>query len=142
MYCKNLSKCLNGKIKCKKYKRYINSLLECKNCSDFILVRNKPIKKVSNKRVFVKKEIYQKVFERDKEKCRLKDCTCQGGLELHHIIYRSEDKNLINEPTNCIMLCTKHHKQVHSNKKYWQPILKEMINNGKIKRIEEKDRRN
>jgi hypothetical protein len=29
------------------------------------------------------------------------------------------------------MLCTKHHKQVHSNKHYWQPILKEMINKWK-----------
>jgi hypothetical protein len=26
------------------------------------------------------------------------------------------------------MLCLKHHKEVHSNKHYWQPILKEMIN--------------
>lgn len=128
MYCKNLSKCLNGKIKCKYYKRYIDYSIDCQNCSKLIVVRNKPIKKVSKKRIFVKKEIYNKVYERDKQ-CRLKDTSCQGGLELHHIIYRSENKDLINEPTNCIMLCNKHHRLVHSDKHKWQPILKEIIKN-------------
>lgn len=127
MYCKHLSKCLNGKIKCKLYNRYINSLLECKTCSNFILVRNKPIKRVSSKREFVKKEIYDEVFKRDKGRCRLMNCDCKGRLELHHIVYRSENKNLINEPSNCIMLCNNHHRIVHSNKHYWQPILKEML---------------
>ena len=129
MYCKNLLK------RQRKYRPYFyckvlrkEIILPCdKNCSETILRRNKPINKVSKKRIFVKKEIYKKVFERDKGRCRLKDCTCNGGLELHHIVYRSEAKDLINEPTNCIMLCTAHHKLVHSNKHYWQPILKEMI---------------
>ena len=49
MYCKNLSKKVNGKIKCK-IKKQVITLDKCKNCSDFNLVRNKPIKKVSNKR--------------------------------------------------------------------------------------------
>ena len=133
MYCKYLSKSLNGKIKCRLYKRYIISLFECKSCSDLIYKANKPIKKVSNKRIAVTKETYNKVIQRDKYKCRLAHVTyngisCNGGLELHHIRYRSEAKDLINEPTNCIMLCTAHHKLVHSNKHYWQPILKEMIN--------------
>lgn len=131
MFCKNLLKRqrqLKIVFYCKFYKRYIDYRVVCKNCLNFNLVRNKPIRKVSNKRIFVKKEIYDKVFERDKGKCRLKDITCNGELELHHIVYRSEDKSLINEPTNCIMLCTKHHKEVHSNKHKWQTILKEMIN--------------
>lgn len=128
MYCKYLSKSLNGKIKCRYYKRYISLLSECQNCSNLILKRNKPIKKVSSKRITVTEETYNKVMQRDKYKCRLLDCTCYGKLELHHIRYRSEAKDLINEPTNCIMLCAKHHKEVHSNKHYWQPILKEMIN--------------
>ena len=127
MYCKNMSKALNGKIRCKKRKGYIDIYFHCQNCSDFILKRNKPIKKVSDKRIFVKKEIYDEVYKRDKYKCRLMNKECEGGLELHHIVYRSENKNLINEPTNCIMLCTRHHKLVHSNKHKWQPILKEMI---------------
>ena len=87
-------------------------------------MRNKPIKNVSKNRIFVKKEIYDKVYERDKGKCRL----CGSNqIELHHIVYRSENNNLINEPTNCIMLCTKHHRLVHSNKHDWQPKLKELI---------------
>ena len=89
-------------------------------------MKNKPIKKVSDKRIFVKKEIYDEVFNRDKGRCRLADETCNGKLEEHHIVYKSENKNLINEPSNLICLCTKHHKEVHSNKHKWQPILKEM----------------
>ena len=124
MKCKNLSKCLNGKIKCKIKKAYIDYKVDCKNCSDFILVKNNSINKVSKKRIFVKKEIYDEVFKRDKGKCRLCGNT---NIQLHHIIYRSENKNLINEPNNCIMLCVSCHEKVHKNKHYWQPILKEKI---------------
>ena len=74
--------------------------------------------------ISVRREVYQEVIERDNYCCRL----CGSGyfLELHHIIYRSEDKNLINEPINCIMLCRHHHRLVHSNKKKYQPILKKI----------------
>lgn len=124
MGCKFLSKSLNGKLKCK-FSKQVITLDCCENCLNFILVRNKGINKVSKKRKFVSKEIYDKVYERDKGCCRL----CGNDkIQLHHIIYRSEDKSLIDEPTNCIMLCIKCHKLVHSNKHYWQPILKEMIN--------------
>ena len=124
MYCKNMSKCLNGKIKCKTYKRYINLLIDCKNCLELNLVRNKGINKVSKKRIFVKPEIYKQVYERDKGVCQI--CG-NNNIQLHHIVYRSENKNLINEPSNCIMLCLKCHKLVHQNKHYWQEKLKEMI---------------
>ena len=127
MYCKYLSKSLNGNLRCKLLKT-ITYIDNCKKCLKFEPRANKPIKKVSNKRITVTEETYNKVMQRDKYKCRLLDCTCYGKLELHHIRYRSEAKDLINEPTNCIMLCLKHHKQVHSNKHYWQPILKEMTN--------------
>lgn len=133
MYCKNcMVRHRRTKIVfyCKIYKRYIDYRVSCENCPEFILVRNKPIKKVSKKRVFVKEEIYQQVYERDKGKCQLQDETCEGNLQLHHIVYKSENKNLINEPTNCIMLCTKHHKEVHSNKHYWQEKL---IQKNKLK---------
>lgn len=125
MYCKNLSKTLKGDLRCKLSKT-ITYIDECKKCLEFEPRVNKPIKKVSNKRIFVKKEIYEEVFKRDKGKCRL--CGTSLNLHLHHIVYRSEDKNLINEPTNCIMLCARCHRLVHSNKHYWQSILKEMIN--------------
>ena len=131
MYCKNLLK------RQRKYKPYFyckalrkEIIVPCdKNCSKLILVANKPIKKVSNKRITVTEETYNKVMQRDNYKCRLLDCTCYGKLELHHIQYRSEAKDLINEPTNCICLCTFHHKLVHSNKKKYQPILLKMLEN-------------
>ncbi len=123
MYCKYLSKSLNGKIRCKMNKTSIY-ITECKNCLNFEPKMNKGINKVSNKRIFVTKETYNKVYERDNGKCRL--CGA-ANIQLHHVVYRSEDKSLINEPTNCIMLCAKCHDLVHSNKHYWQPKLKEMI---------------
>lgn len=126
MYCKYLSKCLNGKIKCRLYKRHIISLLECKSCSNLIYKANKPIKKSSNKRITVTEETYNKVMQRDNYKCRL--CGTTFNLQEHHIIYKSENRKLINEPTNLIVLCARCHSIVHSNKHYWQPILKEMIN--------------
>lgn len=123
MYCKYLSKSLNGKIRCKAKKTSIY-ITECKTCLNFEPKANKGINKVSNKRVFVTKETYNKVYERDKGRCRL----CGSSqIQLHHVVYRSEDKKLINEPSNCIMLCAKCHDLVHSNKHYWQPKLKEMI---------------
>lgn len=122
MYCKNLSKSLNGKLRCKLYKRAI-ILSECKKCLKFNPRANKGINKVSKNRIFVKKEVYEIVYSRDKGRCRLCGNT---NIELHHIIYRSENKNLINEPSNCIMLCVNCHRLVHSNKHYWQDKLKEL----------------
>lgn len=121
MYCKYLSKTFQNGFKCKLYKKYINYPVCTQNCPNFNVVRNKGINKVGKKRIFVKPEIYDQVFKRDKGKCRL--CGTSYNLHLHHIKYRSESKNLINEPNNCIMLCDKCHKIVHSNKKKWQPIL-------------------
>ena len=131
MYCKNLLK-RQRQFKivfyCKNYKRYIDYKVDCKNCSDFNLVRNKAINKVSKKRIVVSEETYNKVMQRDKC-CKL--CGTTLNLVEHHIVYKSEDRKLINEPTNLIVLCTKCHALVHSNKHYWQPILKEMIKNGR-----------
>lgn len=87
MYCKDLLKrTRNTKIVlyCRKHKRYISLLSECKNCLDFEIKRNKPIKKVSKNRITVKKETYQQVYERDKGICRL--CGTSLNLHLHHIM--------------------------------------------------------
>lgn len=85
MYCKNLLKRQH------KYKPYFyckalgkEITLPCdKNCSKLILVANKPIKKVSNKRITVTEETYNKVMQRDKC-CRL--CGTTLNLHLHHIM--------------------------------------------------------
>ena len=136
-------KCKNLKIRQKQYNKYFYCYLLkqvitldcCENCLNFILVRNKGINKVSKKRKFVSKETYWKVYERDKGCCKL----CGNNqIQLHHIIYRSENKNLIDEPDNCIMLCNKCHKLVHSNKHYWQSKLKEIVG-GKINEYNRKN---
>lgn len=130
------NKCQNLRIRQKNYKRIFYCLekrqqiiLEsCKSCSKRNLVRNKPIKKVSKKRIFVTDETYNKVFERDNGCCRI----CGNhNIELHHIKYKSERIDLINDINNCIMLCNKHHKKVHSNKKLYQKQLIEQVNSGK-----------
>lgn len=85
MYCKNLLK------RQRKYKLYFyckalrkEIILPCnKNCSKLILVANKSIKKVSNKRITVTEETYNKVMQRDKC-CRL--CGTTLNLHLHHIM--------------------------------------------------------
>ena len=111
---------------CKCLKKQI-TFDECENCSKRNVVPNKAINKKSSKKIAVSNETYDIVVNRDNNTCRLKDATCNGMLELHHIVYRSEDKKLIDEPSNCIMLCNAHHRLVHSNKHMWQPILKNMI---------------
>ena len=124
MSCKYLSKALNGKIKCKYYKSYIDYRIDCKNCSNRNLVANKPIRKVSKNRIIVKKEIYQQVYERDKGKCRL--CGTSLNLHLHHIDGRGKD--LTNDINNCIILCRHCHLEVvHKNQKKYRSILKELI---------------
>ena len=124
--CKNQrlrTKNLKPYFYCIEKKKQVNQ--DCyKKCLKFNSRANKGIKKVSSKRKVVSKETYNKVFERDKGLCRI----CGNyQIELHHIVYRSEDKNLIDEPSNCIMLCKQCHRLVHSNKKEWQPYLKNLI---------------
>ena len=128
MYCKYLSKSLNGKIRCSLNKTSIY-IVECKTCLNFEPKTNKGINKVSNKRITVTEETYNKVMQRDKGKCVMLNYECKGKIELHHVRYRSERKDLINEPNNCVCLCTFHHQLVHSNKKKYQPILLKMLEN-------------
>lgn len=94
---------------------------DSKNCLKPILKANKPIRKVSKHKIKVSEETYQKVYERDKGICQL--CGSSNWIEAHHVLYKSERKDLIDEPTNLILLCKKCHMLVHSNKHYWQPIL-------------------
>lgn len=130
-----MNKCKYFTIRSKNYKKYfycrldkkiINYTDNCLKCLKIEFRKNKSINKVSKKRITVSKETYNGVIERDNYCCRLADKNCDGWLELHHIKYRSEAKELINEPSNCIMLCTYHHRKVHQNKAFWQPKLIDM----------------
>lgn len=50
----------------------------------------------------------------------------KAGIHIHHIIYKSEDRNKIDDPENLILLCIECHQKVHENKKYWQPRLRKL----------------
>lgn len=109
------------------YKEQINAE-KCYMCPYKEYKTSKKPKKAAKKRRKVSHETYTKVIERDNYTCQMYDLMdCEGNLELHHILYRSQRKDLIDEPTNCIMLCNKHHRLVHSNKKKYQPMLLEMM---------------
>ena len=75
----------------------------------------------------VSKETYNKVFEACQGMCVL--CGRTQGLQAHHIRYRSEDRKLIDEATNMVLLCLEHHLEVHKNKHYWQPVLLDIASN-------------
>lgn len=64
------------------------------------------------------KEIYQKIID-EQPYCQL--CGSTNWLEIHHIVYRSENGS--NDEKNLIRLCKYHHMEVHSNKTKWQPFL-------------------
>lgn len=62
-----------------------------------------------------------------KELCQYQCALCgHKGTQIHHIVYRSEDRSKIDDIDNLILLCVQCHNKIHSNKEYWQPKLKEI----------------
>lgn len=110
-------------------KEHIN-VEKCYMCEFKEYKTTKKPKKATKKRQKVSHETYMKVYERDNGMCQMFfESECEGWLEMHHILYKSERRDLIDEPTNCIMLCKKHHELAHSNKRKYQPMLLEMMKN-------------
>jgi 5-methylcytosine-specific restriction endonuclease McrA len=62
--------------------------------------------------------IRQSVTERDGGRCRW--CGTPTS-ECHHIVYRSQGGQ--DEVDNLILLCTRDHALVHSNKRRFMPLL-------------------
>lgn len=75
-------------------------------------------------KIKVRKEVYDAVYKRDHGRCII--CDSQFALQLHHIMNRNY-KHLINDETNCVMLCAKCHKMVHQKQDVWRSKLKEYI---------------
>jgi len=129
IYFKRRSKNYKYYLYCNKLKKEI-TFDNCK-CCDLKEYKerkpikvSKPIKKVSNKRVTVAKQVYEYTYSRDKGKCAI--CGSKYLIELHHINGRG--KELTNDINNCIILCNNcHHNVVHKNNKYWRPKLNEYI---------------
>lgn len=63
----------------------------------------------------------QLVRQRDGERCRWCGRNGSSGLQVHHIMYRSQGGS--DEPNNLILLCQQHHDEAHSNKRRWQKVL-------------------
>lgn len=85
MYCKYLLKRQRQTkivLYCRKHKRYITSLVECKICSDFEIKRNKPIKKVSNKKNKLEKNRFSN-YTNNYNKCYY--CGNVGTMDLHEV---------------------------------------------------------
>lgn len=61
----------------------------------------------------------ERVRNRDEHKCRW--CGKTDDLNIHHVRYRSEGGP--DNPKNLITLCFGCHKQVHTNKRLYQPAL-------------------
>lgn len=121
LYIRKRTKNYKPYFYCTKYKKEVD--IYCyKECNDKEY-KKVAIKKVSKKRITVSKATYDIVLSESNYKCAL--CGSFMFLELHHIVYRSENKSLIDNPDNCIMLCSNCHRLVHSNKKKYQPLLKE-----------------
>lgn len=142
--------CINLRLRTKKGVKYcfcthrktVVSFEECKGCLNRKMKKASKIasktriKPISKRRVFVSKKTYEIVIDRSRDYYGVPHCQLCGAvdnLELHHVYYRSERKDLIDDPNNCLMLCHKDfsknkcHRIVHSNKKKYQPLLLEIL---------------
>ena len=139
------NKCLHLKLRTKKGKRYFycsrkRAVIEITDCYSCInkeykkvarMANRTRIKPVSKKRITVSSKTYNEVYERCNGVCVI--CGTTQCLEYHHIHYRSERPDLIDDPDNGIMLCGEfanncHKGKAHKNKKYWKPILLNIVN--------------
>lgn len=68
-------------------------------------------------------EVKALVRSLDGNRCRF--CGKKTDLHVHHIVYKSQGGG--HEVENLITLCMKHHDVVHSNKKLYQPLCKEIV---------------
>lgn len=88
------------------------------------------MRKVAKHHIGVSKDTYNSVFIRDQGRCAICGDDRIENLHLHHIKTRSH-RSLINDPNNCILLCSQHHRVVHEDMNYWVPILTGIIERRK-----------
>lgn len=145
-----LNKCLYFRVRKKQGKTYCyctkkRAIIELSSCYGCLnkeykkvakMVVKTRIKPISKKRVVVSEKTYNIVLDRCKDEsgvphCQL--CDAVDNLQYHHVYYRSERKDLIDDPDNGLMLChrdfsnNKCHRVVHNNKKKYQPILLDIL---------------
>lgn len=67
------------------------------------------------------------VYSRDKYTCRLKDQTCKGRIEAHHIERYHDSPSLRYEVSNGITLCAHHHPRKRELERALAPTFKKII---------------
>lgn len=69
------------------------------------------------------------VFKRDKSQCRLRNSSCEGKLESHHIKPWQTHPRLRYQITNGITLCHAHHPRKRAEEKRLISIFTKLIRN-------------
>jgi len=75
---------------------------------------------ISIEKLKISEDIWWRVYDRDAGICQREGCK-KEGQELHHKIFRSEGGS--DDPSNLVLLCSEHHTEAHSEKKweeYWR----------------------
>ena len=77
----------------------------------------------------VSKKTYREVIERYESKCQHPGCF-RRNVEMSHIIFRSQDSSLIDNPDNIVALCPEHHRTgkdaVHRSK-WWRKYFLRLL---------------
>ena len=116
MYCKNLSRALNGNLKCKLFKT-ITNIDNCKKCLKNEPRENKPIKKVSAKRMKLEKERDKDLIKKGKcEYCK-KYC---DRLDPHEV-YGGSNRTRSIKNGFIALLC----RECHQNEEILQELKKQ-----------------
>lgn len=116
MSCKYLSRALNGNLRCKLFKTIIN-IDNCKKCLKNEPRVNKPIKKVSAKRMKLEKERDKDLIK--KGKCEYCKKYCER-LDPHEVYGGSNRKRSI-ENGFVVLLC----RECHQNEEILQELKKQ-----------------
>jgi len=69
----------------------------------------------------------REVYKRDQFTCRIKNDSCSGRIEAHHILSYSEYPELRYKLNNGITLCRAHHPRVRAEEKRLIPILNKIL---------------
>lgn len=87
----------------------------------------KPKQKPSNTRLTVSSDVPPltrvAVLQRDRGKCRY--CGTSTNIHIHHINLKAQ--GIDHQPHNLVCLCDEHHQLVHTDTRYWRPILLGLI---------------
>ena len=110
MYCKNLTKKMNGKLRCKIIKQEI-TLEYCEKCRNFQSRENKPIKKRTSKLQKLEKNRFS-ILTDDLEHCYWcyeLDFSKVKRDDLHEI-YGGRNRKISMQNGFVVPLCRKHHE--------------------------------